>query len=270
MDKLWAWYPPIGVYIAILALLGVLVALLRDVTKIGRREKALWTAIMFILVLLEIKSIYQDRYAHDKEQSEARAEQLKQFDTIAKGINTTISNSQQQFDATIKRVEGVSRIAARGLENVTGGDSFGFVVPQAFGSQEVPLRIWNHGNQVLSGVTLTISRTQDPDWGRAFYKPIFIGTIGPNDSVPVPVTIIPKPEQKSGEDNYWIMISAQNGTVSESLWFRHGRKSTPWAYSYLITKHVTLSKRKGVIPKGAQLMEPILYRPWSDEVDAPH
>jgi hypothetical protein len=34
------WYPPVGVFIGILALLGVLVPLLRDLTKIGKWEKA--------------------------------------------------------------------------------------------------------------------------------------------------------------------------------------------------------------------------------------
>ena len=92
-----------------------------------------------------------------------------------------------------------------------------------------------------------------------------------HDHAPVPVSILPKPEEKSGQDNYWIMISAQNGTVSESLWFRVRKDGKlPWAYSYLVTKHLTLRKRRGPIPKGAQLMEPILRKLWSDEVETAH
>lgn len=68
LADLWRWYPPVGVFIAVLALLGVLVPLFRDLPKIGKREKAFWTFVMFALVGLEIRSIYLDRDAHDREQ----------------------------------------------------------------------------------------------------------------------------------------------------------------------------------------------------------
>ena len=113
----WHWYPPVGVFIAILALLGVLVPLFRDLAKIGKREKAVWTSVMFALVGLEIRSIYLDREVHDKEQAVARAEQLKQFSEIAKGIDTTIDNSQKQFDATIGRINTTLQTSERTLKN---------------------------------------------------------------------------------------------------------------------------------------------------------
>jgi hypothetical protein len=91
----------VGVFIAVLGLLGVLVPLLRDLNQIGRREKALWTFVMFFLVWLEIRSIYLDRDTHDKEQAAARQEQLEQFGKIAQGINTTSTSNQQHFDATM-------------------------------------------------------------------------------------------------------------------------------------------------------------------------
>jgi hypothetical protein len=94
LHELWQSYPPVGIYIAILGLFGVLVPLLRDISKIGRREKAAWTALMFILLGLEIKSLYQDRNAHDFQQAEARKEQLREFSVIADGINTSISLEQ--------------------------------------------------------------------------------------------------------------------------------------------------------------------------------
>lgn len=101
------WYPPVGVFIAILGLLGVLVPLLRDLTNISREEKAAWTALMFILVGLEVRSIYLDRNAHDREQSAARAEQLRQFGKIAEGINTTATTNQGHFDATMSSMKSL-------------------------------------------------------------------------------------------------------------------------------------------------------------------
>jgi hypothetical protein len=83
------------------------------------------------------------------------------------------------------------------------------------------------------------------------------------------------PEGKSGIDHYWIMISAQNGTVSEGLDFRKNRKNVvPWAYRYSITKDTPINKAGMRIPKGipknATVMKFLLNRAWSDEVDAPH
>jgi hypothetical protein len=67
--------------------------------RVGLRndgERAFWTLIMFALVLLKIKSIYQDRNAHDEAQAVTRKEQLNQFKMIADGINTSVQTSQRQ------------------------------------------------------------------------------------------------------------------------------------------------------------------------------
>jgi hypothetical protein len=109
------WHPPVGVYIAVLALLAVLVPIFR--AKMSRCEKAIWTAVMFSLMLLEMKSIYQDRAAHDKEQAVARATELEGFKKIAAGINTSISSSQQQFAATMSRFDD-------NVNTMTGGNSY--------------------------------------------------------------------------------------------------------------------------------------------------
>ena len=51
----YSWHPWPGFFIAILALLGVLVPLLRE--HIGKREKALWTVVMLGLMILELRSL---------------------------------------------------------------------------------------------------------------------------------------------------------------------------------------------------------------------
>jgi hypothetical protein len=64
---LWNWHPPVGVWIGVLGLLGVVVPLLRDFSQMKKGEKAVWTAVLFVLLLLELKSVYQDRREHDLE-----------------------------------------------------------------------------------------------------------------------------------------------------------------------------------------------------------
>jgi hypothetical protein len=255
----WPFCP--GVFIAILAVLAAAVTFRKEPRT---WEKAAWTLVFLGLMSLEVWMMSIDRDANEGRERAAEQTQLKGFSDIGEGITASIAESDRNFAATIGKTNQI-------LQNITGGDSFGFVVPQPPGGEQVALLVWNHGGQPLSGVTITIAHTQEPNWGNAFFRPIFIGTIGPHDHAPVPVFLVPKADEKSGQDNYWIMISAQNGTVSQSLWFRKHRKMPQfWAYSYMVTKPVILSKPKGPIPKGATLMQPLLHRAWSDEVEAPH
>lgn len=140
--ELWERHPPVGVWIGVLGFLGVLAALIRDATKIGRREKAAWVFVMFALLLLEIKSVYQDRNEHDKEQAETRQRETNSFATIAEGINHTIEMSAQQFDATMKRSDSVIGLQRQSLNDLagtvktlTGDESYaylGFMPGQSF------------------------------------------------------------------------------------------------------------------------------------------
>jgi hypothetical protein len=256
----WYWHPP-APNKAVLILTGITVVMaLLEMSKV---HKAVYLVLVICLMFIENRAINKDRADASQAEEGRRKEERDKFQSIADGIQASIANSDKEFAATMGRTNQV-------LLNVTGGDSFGFVVPQPWGEQ-IPLLVWNHGDHPLTGVTITIARTQEPDWGAAFYKPIFIGTIGPHDHAPVPGFLIPRPDAKSGQDGYWIMISAQNGTVSQSLYFRKNQKRTvPWAYSYSVSKPVTLTKARGPIPKGATMMQPLLNRRWSDEVDEPH
>ncbi len=252
----WPFCP--GVFIAILAFLAAAVTFRKDP---GPRERAVWIFVFLGLMSAEVWMMGIDRNANETKERKAEQTQLQGFSDIGDGIKAAIAESDRNFNATIGKTNQV-------LLNITGGKSFGYIVPQFGGGEVAPLIVWNHGDQPLSGVTITIARTQDPNWGNAFYQPIFIGTIGPHDHAPVPGFLNLRFEEKSGMDNYWIMISAQNGTVSQSLTFRKDRTGKrAWAYSYQVTKPVTLTKPRGPIPKGATIMQPLLTRAWSDEVE---
>jgi hypothetical protein len=108
LADVWNWYPPVGVFIGILALVSVLVPLFRNWATIHKGEKAVWTSVMFALVLLEMHSIFKDREAHEKE-----------FARIAEGIDKTISDNQAQFSVTMGGLETAinnSGVAARNTE----------------------------------------------------------------------------------------------------------------------------------------------------------
>jgi len=117
--KLWSYHPPVGVFIAMLAVLGVLVPMIRE--KVGRREKAVWTVVMFVLLLLELKSIYQDRNEHEQEQANARNLELQNFDKVGNGITEAIRQNQQNFNSVMANTDTL-------LKANLGGDSFCFML----------------------------------------------------------------------------------------------------------------------------------------------
>ena len=100
---IWAWHPPVGVWIGILGLLGVIVPLIRDPQHIGRREKAVWTVVLFALLWLEVKSVYQDRDEHDIQQAATRSLEEENFKAIAMGVQESISQSDRNFSTTMQQ-----------------------------------------------------------------------------------------------------------------------------------------------------------------------
>jgi hypothetical protein len=69
-----------------------------------RVEKGIWTAVMILLVLLEIRTLYIDRNEHDAEESHARCEQIERFGQIATDIERSNQESERQFSATIEGI----------------------------------------------------------------------------------------------------------------------------------------------------------------------
>ena len=62
-----------------------------------QREKLLWLCLIVGFVVIEMRSIMNDRNQHETEQSEARRIQIESFKQIADGINKSIANSDVQL-----------------------------------------------------------------------------------------------------------------------------------------------------------------------------
>lgn len=269
LARVWHYHPPVGVFIAILALLGVIVPLIRE--KVSPREKALWTLVLLALLLLEIHSIYEDRAEHEQEQLHARNEQLASFNRIAQGIDKTIENSDREFAATMKRNDSL-------LANITGGDSFAIVYPLINpGRKDLPLFIENHGDNILTGVSVEINTqaaftpgSQDILMRNASGR-INVGTLHPHETLLLNTFIKSEELGVSGDEvtYLWIWVNQQNFTAQEYLQLRRGTtKDKPWAYKYTIYRigrPKAISRTKRV--SGAQVK--LGESPWSDVEDAP-
>jgi hypothetical protein len=90
----------------------------------GGEEKLIWILVLFGFLSLELTSIKTERNAHEAEQKAARLEQLQHFGEIGKGIQTSVEESQLQFQATMGRSNEVYGGVRETLQSMTGGRSF--------------------------------------------------------------------------------------------------------------------------------------------------
>ena len=224
--NLWAWHPPVGVYIGILGFLGVLVALTRDPTKIGSREKAAWLFVMFALLLLELKSVYKDRNEHDQQQKEARQRENDSFQTIADGINRTIITSEQQFEATTadmkELMHSASHIAAtakQSLDQITGNHQFCYLSLLRLGTGQIGFWVRNSGTLPLERCYVVIfdnptPTPKTPEEREKLFIPLVAREVGP---------VSPGPNQMTGTAivlpccPYKISIFTRNDRFLETL-----------------------------------------------------
>jgi hypothetical protein len=239
----WSWHPPVGIYIGILALLGVCVPLIRG-DKVGPREKALWTAVMFMLVLFEIKSIYQDRNEHDKQQAEARKEQLKGFETIGDGIQAAITKSDEQFAATMRSTDVLIANSRQNLDEIIGGTSYIVVTPILVpinGENEFRLGAHVIGEHRVSDARISLQDLPQPkvDPSQDFQNVvqgkkelvIFNGVVDPFSMQTLNRTILPSSAEVS---SYGVSVYARNGSTMELLYVRFNSEMKRWEYSWMI------------------------------------
>lgn len=133
-----SWHPPVGVYIAAVALLTIFQG---ENNKLWQRS--LLITVIVCLVLLEISSIYKDRKEHDKELAAARTEQLIEFGEIATRIGQDLKQNEIHFDATMSRLDTTLDRVGDSIKTQTGGDSFAFIAFTAEPAQNFDMRWGN-------------------------------------------------------------------------------------------------------------------------------
>lgn len=183
-----------------IALLGGFVAVM-TVRKMRDKQKVVFTVLTFALVFIEIQA-----------------------------INSAGKELRDNFDASLKRLN-------ENLYNITGADSFPYIVPQPSIGDNIPLVIWNAGDYPLTGVTVTIMDRGSFTKGTGEFgaADIDVGVLPPHGHRSLKQFIRPKLDETE-EDTYIIGISAQNGIVDEVLKFRRGKNGIPWAYMYTADK----------------------------------
>lgn len=227
-----------GVWIGILGLLGVIVTLVRDPKEISRGEKAIWIVVLFTLLLLEMKSVYQDRNEHDEAERQSRERSEQNFSAIANGVqgaidrlNTTIEEGRKHFDATMN-------LEREGIDQITGGKSYIVVdaVPNPHRPEddELALSIAICAKCVDSVSARIYMTKASPALTPYHEPPIFEGTIDSNGQYAKEKI---KPDTV-GTTGYAIRVRARNRPTTEALEVRFNWKEREWESSWIISRDI--------------------------------
>jgi hypothetical protein len=122
-DMVWTvfhWPPSVGLCIGILGFLAVVVSFRLEVMK--PPEKTFWIFVTFVLLLAEVYAI-QSKEASDR--ADAIEAQVQSNDRFAE----VLRQSQDDFDATMGRIESVITKEDRTLLQTMGGDAFPLFIP---------------------------------------------------------------------------------------------------------------------------------------------
>ena len=154
----WFWPPLPGVAVTVL---GGAAAIL-TFREMQNTHKFLATLAIFALMGIELRDIRGDRVKLDAAQTQALKENRDGFDTIANGLKTAIKNSQQQFDATIKRSDAIATKTAEAASFASGGNSFpvvtAYVVTQNSGVMQLGFSLSKQGKYPLYDLVVSVGR----------------------------------------------------------------------------------------------------------------
>jgi len=166
----WAsfWPQSPGVSIGLLALAAGIMSVR---PKMHPAEKFAWVAVLAVFAILEVIAIGHS----DKTNEGIRDQQNAKFDGIAEKLKTNIETSKTQYKDTIDHVDGVleqtkgvAQIAQENLEDVTGGESFGYVIPSLTERGAlIAMMVHNDGKQPLTLQVRVLSLTDTcAEWGK--------------------------------------------------------------------------------------------------------
>jgi hypothetical protein len=231
-------YPPVGVYICVLTAMAVVVTIWPPEQN---WSKAAWLVVFFSLMGFEIHNLYRDRAQHDEAQKQEHKEEREAFQAIANGINTSISNSQQAFDATMRRMEFLSKLSNENISEVTGGSSFPYVTIMTAANNEVSLAGVVHGKYRVHNVTysLTVGRPPYIPTDEQINEIIkngppatIVGDLSPAHVQPLRVVVHPLTDG----GYYNINLSASNGDWNEKLEVRSMTHQPRWDWKITLKR----------------------------------
>jgi hypothetical protein len=210
-----SWHPWVGLFIAILGLMGVLIPLVWE--KIGKWAKRALTVLMFALLLLEMRSL---RFASDDFEKDKK-DQNDRFSEIVDGLKEAIATSQSQFSATMKRSNAIMRKTETAVAFISGGDSFPVVWPHISGADSIGFTLNKFGGYPLYGLSVFVIRpfrTFPPELNQSHGSGASVKIDEYNDSSSHAILVQPTPRDEV--TYYSASMSARNGLWEEVIEIR--------------------------------------------------
>jgi hypothetical protein len=244
------WHFSVGVSIGLLALIGVLIPLIHEKID-SRTERAVWIVALTICLFSELWSIRWDQIERNREQEHADCEQLHNFEGIAEQLETTRQKMDQNLAETrqaermakdnLRDTRRTEDMAKTNLAELSGEGSHPCIVPDemAMAGDMVPFSIWNRGENVLTGVEVSITNMKQYQVGRAIGNlgSISVGTLPPEWPKTLPA--IQPVVDWGGIAHYEAQIWTQNGVYDEAIQFKPAVKgSRKWAERYWLDKQI--------------------------------
>jgi hypothetical protein len=210
--------------------------------KMHPSERFAWVAVLVTFTVLEMLAIGRA----DKAAEATRNSQNAAFNAIAEGLKTAISQSKEQYGATITHVDNVltktqetADLAKDGVLELTGADSYMVIYPHGELLNGKPLE----GKFDL----LNVAQGKHPIWdGRIFMKE---GSLSDPDNLykvtqefdlkpimPTSLAGFGKSIQppKTGVTSYNFSVASRGPLTEEELNIQFNPKANRWEYKYEI------------------------------------
>jgi hypothetical protein len=256
-------HPPVGLYIGVLAFVAGIVTIW---PPDNARAKAGWFLVFGGFLVLEITTLYKQHAEDVRTADKNRADEDDRFAKVLKNqqdnFAEVLRKNQEQFHGTVSRVDHLAGLAQESLANITGEDSFPYIVPQP--TDPVRLYIWNRGEHILNGVTVIIRPTDDYTNGLPFRPELQVGTLHPGWGKQINNFVIQPNLNSDKDDIYLIEMYTQSDTFDEVLHFKKSKRPGQlWAYKMWVIRRSFYNPEKHREERsGAVVMD---RSKWSDE-----
>lgn len=203
-----------GLAIALLAAAAVVMAVRTDV--LTKWEKIGWVLAAFLLFFVEVRTLHKDREEQNAAFLSARLAGQRNFDQTAREFNTTITQAQKHFDATMARSDKLLGISREGLDDITGGESYAFIA--ALVGEHPPFQLLvvvkgKHGVHGASAEMYTAQDRKNQDWLTRQLRSKIRLPLGNGEFLPGAHGI----DAPVARGRYLITVVTKNQTISEQL-----------------------------------------------------
>ena len=206
--------------------------------------KGAWLLMVFVLTAAELRMIVWSDADAKKERGYSECQLEQNFQTIERENQEAFSETICGVGRVFQKTEQAADKATVAVNNITGGQSFAYLLPQPVdGAEGYSVNVFNDGKNVLTGVTVRVGRVkgerehEEEYWiDSSAMHAIPMYTIGPHSHALVPNYWIYPVENGVLATHFFAIVSAQNGDVLQDIFFRPAKKGKAYAFRFTVKR----------------------------------